>query len=128
MSLLISDVSDDAALLSKIITAECSICPVEEQYLVGSVVLNRVDHEKFPHNIHDVLEQEGQFHGYNSQWFVSTATSLRVAKDLLKGKNRDTTILYFYRRDAKNQKFVNKMDKFVKYTKKFHNYAVEPNI
>ena len=116
-------VDRDTELLSKIITAECSVCSVREQYLVGSVVLNRVDHHRFPNTISAVIEQPRQFDGRTSHWFITTPKTLRVAKDLLEGRGRDKDVYYFYRRDSPNKTFLRNMQKYLVHTEEFHNFA-----
>lgn len=115
----------DTLLLSKIITAECSICPESEKYLVGSTVLNRVENNRFPDNIQDVLYQPSQYLGTKSRWFITTPKSLEVAKNLMAGRNRDEDVIYFYARDSPNEEFVKSIDNFVKYREKYHNFAID---
>lgn len=119
-------VEQDTLLLSKIITAECSICPENEQYLVGSTVLNRVENDRFPDNIQEVLYQPNQYLGTKSRWFITTPKSYEVAKNLMDGRNRDKEVLYFYTRDSPNKEFVKSMEEFVKYREKYHIFAISP--
>lgn len=120
-------VESDVELLSKIITSECSICSLEEQYLVGSVVLNRVDHERFPNTVQGVVDQPHQFAGRRTRWFITTPETLRVAQDLLEGRGRDKIVYYFYRRDSPNKKFLSNIQKYLVYSKEFHNFATLEN-
>lgn len=50
-------------LLARLMTAEMGAywMPDEAQLYVGSVVLNRVNHESFPNTIYDVIYQAGQY-------------------------------------------------------------------
>ncbi len=116
-------VESDVELLSKIITSECSICSFEEQYLVGSVVLNRVDHERFPNTVQGVIDQPHQFAGRRTRWFVTTPQTLKVAQDLLEGIGRDKIVYYFFRSDSRNQEFLRVMQKYYVYEKEFHIFA-----
>lgn len=54
---------DDIDLLARVIELECGAdwCSDELQYLTGAVILNRVDDERFPDNIHDVVYAPGQY-------------------------------------------------------------------
>lgn len=53
--------SSDRELLAKIINAEASSKSTEDMLLVGNVVLNRVNHPKFPNSIRDVIYAPGQY-------------------------------------------------------------------
>lgn len=65
--------SDDIELLARVIQAECGAdwCSDELQYLTGAVVLNRVDDDRFPNTIYEVIFAPGQY---------STAGALSVTK------------------------------------------------
>lgn len=89
-----SKVRDNLCLLSSIINSECSICSLEEKYLVGSVVLNRVDAKAM--SIYDVLNEENQFGGFRTPMFYPTAETDKVASDLMKGIGRNRKYLYFF--------------------------------
>jgi len=109
--------------LARIIHAECSICPTDEQYMVGSVVLNRIKHEKFPDSLLGVLSQPNQFNAYNTSNYIVSESTLTVAKNLIKGVGRDYTVLFFFRPDAPNKKFLKKMEDNLVFRGKFHNFA-----
>lgn len=53
---------EDAQLLMRIADAESHNQGADGEWLVMSVVLNRVDSPEFPDNIHDVVYQEYQFY------------------------------------------------------------------
>ncbi len=117
----------DSELLASLITSECSICSESEQYLVGSVVLNRVDSKDFPATLKKVIFQDNQFHGSSSKWFTPTEQTTKVADNLLRGEGRYYEILYFYSPSkAKNKAFVKRMAKFVKFKKEYHDFATAP--
>lgn len=111
--------------LASIITAECSICSEEEKYLVGSTVLNRMDHPDYPTYMLDVITEPGQYLGYDSKWFMCTPSTCEVAENLLNGRNRDLDVLYFYSRDSPDTVFVSNMEPFVKHKMKYHLFATE---
>lgn len=72
-------------LLSHLIEGEVQGCDEETKKWVGSVVLNRVESEKFPDSIEDVIYQPGQ---YACTWdgnFNKTPSdeTIEVVKDLL---------------------------------------------
>ncbi len=116
-------VTEDVINLASIINAECGICDSLEQYLVGSVVLNRMASDKFPDDMIGVLQEPNQFHGYKTPLFRPSFNTMQVALNLLNGSDRDTAIIYFYARDSPNKDFKKKINKFVKYKLKYHNYA-----
>lgn len=52
---------EDLYVLAHVLAGEAQPCPDEEQRLVGSVVLNRVNHPEFPNTIKEVVFQSGQY-------------------------------------------------------------------
>lgn len=114
---------DKVDLLASLINSECSICDRDEMYLIGSTVLNRVDNKNFPNTIKKVIYQRNQYKGASSRNFYKTGLTVEVAKNLLAGRNRECTVLYFYARDGPENKFIKKIKKKIKYSKKFHNFA-----
>ena len=91
----------DIVALSCIINAEADTKDMQDMYLVGSTVLNRVDEEGFPLSIYEVISAPGQFKGFNSKQYFRTPKSDYVALDLLEGRGRDYCVLYFFN-DAKS--------------------------
>jgi len=80
--------SSDRELLARIINAEAGGSSVEDQMLVGNVVLNRVNSEKFPDTIREVIYQRGQ---YSPTWNgainkIPTETAYACADRLLAGE------------------------------------------
>ena len=58
---LSSYTQDDLYILAHVICGEAQNCPDDEQLLVGSVVLNRVNHGQFPNTIKGVVFAPGQY-------------------------------------------------------------------
>ena len=87
---------DDLWYLSRVIQSESGYCSREMQEAVGSVVLNRVEDERFPDSIPEVIEQPGQYSTVS--WLASnepTPEALAVAVDLLEnGSKLPEDILY----------------------------------
>ena len=52
---------EDLYILAHVICGEAQNCPDDEQLLVGSVVLNRVNHGQFPNTIKGVVFAPGQY-------------------------------------------------------------------
>jgi spore germination cell wall hydrolase CwlJ-like protein len=81
--------------LAAIINAECGSCPIMDQYLTGSVVINRVNSGEFPNNIRSVVRERNQFHGYKSRQYKPTKKTRKVADDLMQGVFLVPNIVYF---------------------------------
>ena len=72
----------DVVAVAKMLYGESRGCTVDNQQKAVWCVLNRVDDERYPDSIIEVLSQSGQFHGYNPNhpvWDELTA----VAEDVL---------------------------------------------
>lgn len=52
---------EDLDILTHLLTGECHTYPDEEQLLVGSVVLNRVNSPDYPNTVKGVVFQKGQY-------------------------------------------------------------------
>ena len=52
---------EDLYVMAHVLAGESQNCPDEEQLYVGSVVLNRVSHPKFPGSVKGVVFQKGQY-------------------------------------------------------------------
>lgn len=90
-------------LLAALINSEADTTDLEDMYLVGSTVLNRVDHHSFPCDIYGVIFDKTQFYGARTKRFIPTQTTIRAVVNL----KRDTQVLYFVRKGIKfNKKFV----------------------
>ena len=73
---------DDVAEVAKMLWGEARGCTRDNQIKCAWVVCNRVDDERFPDTIQDVLSQPSQFHGYDSTYPV-TDELYSVAFDVL---------------------------------------------
>ena len=72
----------DVVAVAKMLYGESRGCSIDNQQKAEWCVLNRVDDERYPDSIIEVLSQSGQFHGYNPNhpvWDNLTA----VAEDVL---------------------------------------------
>lgn len=85
-------------LLASLINSEAGDS-YQDMYLVGSTVLNRMDHDMFPDGLYDVIFQKNQYYGIENRKFRPTQKSRQVAEDLLLGVNRDTAVLFFIKVD-----------------------------
>ena len=62
---------DDVAAVAKMLWGEARGCTRDNQIKCAWVVCNRVDDERFPGTIQDVLSQPHQFHGYDPSYPVA---------------------------------------------------------
>ena len=72
----------DVVAVAKMLYGESRGCSIDNQQKAVWCVLNRVDDERYPDSIIEVLSQSGQFHGYSPNhpvWDDLTA----VAEDVL---------------------------------------------
>ena len=73
---------EDVVAVAKMLYGESRGCSIDNQQKAVWCVLNRVDDERYPDSIIEVLSQSGQFHGYSPNhpvWDELTA----VAEDVL---------------------------------------------
>ena len=88
---------DEIELLAKLITAEVGGADEEASYLCGSVVINRMNSEKFPNTLEEVIYQKGQ---YQCSWNGAlnkdyTDLSWEIAEELLLyGTTVDPSVVY----------------------------------
>lgn len=73
---------EDVAAVAKMLWGEARGCARDNQIKCAWIVCNRVDDERFPDTIQDVLEQPSQFHGYDPTYPV-TDELYSVAFDVL---------------------------------------------
>ena len=87
---------EDLWYLSRVIQAESGYCSTEMMEGVGSVVLNRVEDDRFPDTIKEVIEQPGQYSTLS--WLSSqnpTDEVIEVTVDLLEnGSKYPAEVLY----------------------------------
>ena len=76
---------EDLYILSHIISAEAGNCSEDMMLSVGSVVLNRVQDDRFPDTIEEVVFQQGQYSPtWNGAYYAEpTEAACEVAKALL---------------------------------------------
>ena len=76
---------EEIELLAKAITAEVGTTDERRAYLTGSVILNRVQSDKFPNSIYEVLHQQGQYecvsNGHINREYTDVAW--KIAEQLL---------------------------------------------
>ena len=88
---------DDLYVLSHVISGEAEGCSVEMKEAVGSVVLNRVEDDRFPDTITDVVFQAGQ---YSCTWDghydrEPSQETIDISADLLEnGSKLDKSVVW----------------------------------
>ena len=88
---------EDLYILSHIISAEAGNCSEDMMLSVGSVVLNRVQDDRFPDTIEDVVFQQGQYSPtWNGAYYAEpTEAACEVAKTLLEeGPTIDPSVVW----------------------------------
>ena len=90
---------EDFYVLSHVIAGEAGAdyCTDELMYYVGSVVLNRVEHDSFPDSIKEVALQEGQYQCVNKGVFNKEPSERvkRITLDLLlKGSRLPKNVVF----------------------------------
>ena len=91
-----ADYDNDLWYLSRVIQSESGYCSQQMQEYVGSVVLNRVNDDRFPDTIPEVIEEPGQ---YSTSSFLAsqepTQEAINVAVDLLEnGSKLPVDVIY----------------------------------
>lgn len=88
---------EDLYVLSHIISAEAGNCSEDMMLSVGSVVLNRVQDDRFPNTIEEVVFQQGQYSPtWNGAYYAEpTEAACEVAKTLLEeGPTIDPSVVW----------------------------------
>ena len=73
---------EDVAAMAKMLWGEARGCTRDNQIKCAWIVCNRVDDDRFPDTIQDVLSQPSQFHGYDPTYPV-TDELYSIAFDVL---------------------------------------------
>ena len=83
---------DDLYLLAKVIASEagCETLSDDFRFCVGEVVMNRVASPEFPNTIEEVVYQEGQYEGADTDEFryllIPDLSDVKIALRLLRGE------------------------------------------
>lgn len=77
-----------ALCLSSVVHYEARGESLAGKIAVASVVMNRVEHKKFPNHVCDVVKQRGQFDWVGKRPF--TKAEIKFATDFLNGKYKRT--------------------------------------
>ena len=88
---------EELYILSHIISAEAGNCSEDMMLSVGSVVLNRVQDDRFPNTIEEVVFQQGQYSPtWNGAYYAEpTEAACEVAKTLLEeGPTIDPSVVW----------------------------------
>lgn len=99
---------ENLLLLAKIITIEAGYEPYEGQLAVGNVIMNRVNSDRFPGTVRDVIYQPGQFPpALNGKLdgVEPGELALKAAEAALEGENIVEGALYFYNPKTTSGKF-----------------------
>lgn len=94
---------EDYQVLLKIVEAEAGICDSRGKILVANVVLNRVNSDKFPDTIKEVVYQPSQFSPVSNGSINTcqvTAQTVECVNRALAGEDYSQGALYFMNRGA----------------------------
>lgn len=94
---------EDYQILLKIVEAEAGICDSRGKILVANVVLNRVNSDKFPDTIKEVVYQPSQFSPVSNGSINTcqvTAQTVECVNRALAGEDYSQGALYFMNRGA----------------------------
>ena len=91
-------ISGDIALLARVIHAEAGAEPYTGKVAVGGVILNRVQHSRFPQTIAGVIYQPHAFESVSNGMINRPASqeSIKAARDALNGWDPSGGALYFF--------------------------------
>ena len=83
---------ENIVLLAKVISGEAGAdwCSDEMRYGVGSVVVNRVEHEAFPNTYEEVIYQKGQYGCLDTEYFKEFPSEhcIAIAADIIISGNK----------------------------------------
>lgn len=85
-------------LLAKIVHAEAKGEGLEGKQIVAEVILNRMEHEKFPNTIEGVVSQPKQFQPYSSRSYLNEKPNEETYRAIVKAyneRNLPENVLYF---------------------------------
>lgn len=93
-----SSLEQDIRLLASAIHGEGRGEPYEGQVAIGAVILNRVESDKFPNTVREVIYQNGAFDAVSDGQFYLTPneTAYRAAQDALNGWDPTDGALYYW--------------------------------
>lgn len=94
-------------LLAQIVYSEANGEPFEGMIAVANVVMNRVESDKFPNTIKDVIYQKGQFQPVSNGKInnVPSEKAIDAAKVAMEG-NSNTNALFFYNPTIATDKWI----------------------
>ncbi|NEY72786.1 cell wall hydrolase [Bacillus mesophilus] len=89
---------DEKKLLARLVTAEAKGEPYSGKVAVAEVVLNRVEDEKFPDSIKEVIYEENQFEPVQNNSIQQPADqeSVQAVEEALIEEKHELEALYFY--------------------------------
>jgi N-acetylmuramoyl-L-alanine amidase len=104
-----SATASEKDLLARLVRAEAESEPYSGKVAVAVVVLNRVDNETFPNNIHDVIYQSGQFSPVSNGAInkPADADSKKAVEEALSfDRSQGAGSLFFYNPDTATSRWL----------------------
>jgi spore germination cell wall hydrolase CwlJ-like protein len=102
----------DLKLLAQLIQSESGNQSFEGKLAVGTVVMNRVESDKFPDTIRAVIYQKHQFSVVSDGSINNKPSeeSLKAAKKIMEGSRvLESDVLYFYNPDITNDRWIKRL-------------------
>lgn len=102
-------IDEETYLLAQIINAEAGNQPYKGKIAVGNVIMNRIDHPKFPDTVEDVVYQRGQFSPVSNGTINNKPSdeAIQAAKDVMDGKRVvNENVLFFYNPDISTSRWI----------------------
>ena len=123
--------TEEEIILARLLESECYLNDITDLYWVGSVVLNRINDNRFPSTFYGVIHQEGQFDGVTTPNFKRKLSSITLAASRFLIKNGsviDTNIVgYNNPKTATDTNHVNKYRDQIKLEGKHHVFHTMEN-
>lgn len=101
----------EISMIEHVVMNEVGYCSEESIIAVTNIIFNRVNDERFPDTVSEVLHQENQFtaiQNYYNVRLASTEQVKEIVQGVLNGEDNSMGALYYYApKYTKNQRTVN---------------------
>ncbi len=100
--------AEEQELLARLVTAEAKGEPYAGKVAVAEVVLNRVEDDRFPDSVKEVIYEKNAFQPVqnNSIQQAAEPTSVKAVEEALIEKEHDTKALFFYNPETASDNWI----------------------
>lgn len=100
--------AEEKELLARLVTAEAKGEPYAGKVAVAEVVLNRVEDDRFPDSVKEVIYEKNAFQPVQNNSIQQPAepTSVKAVEDALIEKEHDTEALFFYNPETASDNWI----------------------